>query len=915
MVLRRTLGLIALMALGVLINLQAPTVFFDIQLMLGSSMAVLALLLFGWSGLLVGAAALAVTLVRWGHPFELLIGMGQLIWLRWFLDNLNGGPSQQGNGRLVLAAIAYWLVVGIPAEILLFTQRLGVDLVRAFGLGLKEAVVAVLCVAIGLGAYVLWRIWRQRGRRVPLSARSITFVTVLLAVSLPGILITLILSGQLKATALQGQRQLLRQAAVDVAVAGRLPQGAPPEGMALRWTGGARGTASTDPLLFARLDRDYELETPSRTGLSGLELLVPRRTVPVLQASQQAYWQVRTGAVTVVQPAEPLIRRLDDTLLVPAFSLLGLLLLLAALVAEALATAVEGQFLGVIRPLQGQATTEPLPDLGHSAIRELQQLVALVNRRSRRIRELSSSLQQARDELAQTALAITEAIPVGTYTMVLRPGAPLAMFSFMSERFLEICGLQREAAAADPLQAFACVHPDDYDAWVALNADTFARKVPFRGQCRVVVAGQVRWILAESVPRDLPDGSTVWEGVISDISEQVEAEQKLRDQEQELRRMLSVLPIPVGSHRLADQQAVVFLNQRFLDTFGYTAEELPTLEAWAERAYPDPGYRREVMDTWHREVQRCIAHGSEVGPMELQVACKDGSRRDVILTATLRDDRMVGAFLDITERKRAEAALEQAFRREAELKEQQRRELESKLRTSLTAAAVAHEINQPLSTILINAQLLQAQLQQLPEGDARTALRPLLEVQIAEAGRIETTIEKMRMLLRNVQTEPTRLDLAEVVESARVYLRNLLSSNAVSLEVCGLDQPQWLLGDGPQLQISVVNLIRNAVEALSQAAVPQPRLRLSLERCSQAGGGHWLELRVADNGPGFADLQLEQLLLASSKPQGSGIGLFVASTAAQNHGGTLTLGRSDDLGGAEVLLRLPAPADGCRRAP
>jgi hypothetical protein len=93
-----------------------------------------------------------------------------------------------------------------------------------------------------------------------------------------------------------------------------------------------------------------------------------------------------------------------------------------------------------------------------------------VNRRTRRTRELSSSLQQARDELAQTALAITEAIPVGTYTMVLRPEADLAEFSFMSERFLQICGLERQAAQANPLNAFACVHPDDYDDWLALNA-------------------------------------------------------------------------------------------------------------------------------------------------------------------------------------------------------------------------------------------------------------------------------------------------------------------------------------------------------------------------------------------------------------------------------------------------------------
>jgi PAS domain S-box-containing protein len=603
----------------------------------------------------------------------------------------------------------------------------------------------------------------------------------------------------------------------------------------------------------------------------------------------------------VVQPAEPLIRRLDYELLLPSFSLMALLLVLAAVLAEALASAVERQFQGVIRPLQGQPNAEQLPDLGVSAIRELQLLVDLVNRRTHRTQELSNSLQQARDELAQAALAITEAIPVGTYTIVLRPGAELAQFSFMSERFLQICGLERGAAEANPLNAFACVHPDDHDDWLALNALTFAKKLRFKGQCRVVVNGQVRWILAESVPRDLADGSTVWEGVISDITEQVQAEQ-------ELRRMLRVLPIPVACTQLEATQPIVFLNQRFLDTFGYAADELPSVEVWAELAYPDPAYRQEVMERWADELDRCRAGAPELGPMELEVVCKDGSHRMVILTASLREELAVCTFLDVTERKRAEAALERAFRREADLKERQRLELEAKLRTSLTAAAVAHEIKQPLSAILLHSRLLRSRLEQLPDGQVRSLLQPLLEQQLGESERVVTTIEKMRMLLRNVQTEQQRLDLCNVIASTRLYLRPLFQRHGVSVVAGGLEQPQWLLGDASQLQMALSNLIRNAVEAISQGQVAEPCLQLSLERRTDSHGSPWLELRVADNGPGFADLQLEQLLLASTKPQGSGLGLFVVNAAVQIHGGSLRLGRSVELGGAEVLLRLPALA-------
>jgi PAS domain S-box-containing protein len=897
----RALALAGLAALAVLINLHAPTVFFDMQLMLGSGVAVLALLLFGWSGLLVGAAALGVTVVRWGHPFELLIGMGLLIWLRWFLLRFNGGPSQQTNGRIVLAAIGYWLLIGLPAEFVLFTLRFGVEPVKALGLGLKEAVVSVLSVALGLTSTLLWQSWRQRGSSGQLSARGITFAAVLLAVSLPAVLVTLILSNQLKATAIEAQFQQMTRLADKVELLGALPANSQVPGAAVLWRSPGGTERSSDPALFARLARHYQLDSSSRINRPGLELLVPNRQAPVLVSDQQAYWRVRAAAVTLVQPAAPLIHRLDYELLLPSFSLMALLLVLAAALAEALATAVERQFQGVIRPLQSQPNAEQLPDLGGSAIRELQLLVELVNRRTHRTRELSSSLQQARDELAQTALAITEAIPVGTYTMVLRPGTELARFSFMSERFLQICGLEREAAEANPLNAFACVHPDDYDDWLALNALAFEQKRRFKGQCRVLVNGQVRWILAESVPRDLADGSTVWEGVISDITEQVEAEQ-------ELRRLLNVLPLPVGSNRVDGQQEVLFVNQCFHDTFGYTLEEVPTLAAWAKRAYPDPVYRQQVMASWQREVQRCLASGGTLAPMDLEIVCKDGSRRSVILFATLREDRMVGAFLDVTERKRAEAALQQAFRREAELKERQRLELEAKLRTSLTAAAVAHEIKQPLSAVLLNARLLQARLEQLPDGPARSLLEPLLAQQVSESQRIVTTIEKMGMLLRNVQTDQQPIDLCDVVANTRLYLRPLLARHQVRIESRGLDQPQWLQGDASQLQMALANLIRNALESLSLAGVDEPRMRLALERHLDSHGSSWLELRLADNGPGFADLQLEQLLLASTKPQGSGLGLFVVNAAVQIHGGSVQLGASAELGGAEVLLRLPALA-------
>jgi PAS domain S-box-containing protein len=159
-------------------------------------------------------------------------------------------------------------------------------------------------------------------------------------------------------------------------------------------------------------------------------------------------------------------------------------------------------------------------------------LVSLVDITARRMAEAEA--RGAREELERAAYEVTENIPAGTYTMVLPPGGGMGRFSFMSTRFLEICGLERRAAEENPFNAFACVHPDDYQEWVRKNAECFEKKIPFSEECRVLAHGVERWILAESVPRERPDGTMVWEGVLTDITRRKTAEAELaRIREQE----------------------------------------------------------------------------------------------------------------------------------------------------------------------------------------------------------------------------------------------------------------------------------------------------------------------------------------------------------------------------------------------
>ena len=223
--------------------------------------------------------------------------------------------------------------------------------------------------------------------------------------------------------------------------------------------------------------------------------------------------------------------------------------------------------------------------------------------------------------------------------------------------------------------------------------------------------------------------------------------------------------------------------------------------------------------------------------------------------------------------------------------------LKLKLRSSLEAAAVAHEIKGPLSQILLSSQLLLNTDE--PGHPADDNCRHQLSGIARAAEQVLSTIEKMRCLLRNVQTSHQTLDLATVATSALLYVRPAAGKASVQLDSVGLDQPCWIEGDSAQLQIAVVNVLRNGIEALQPQAEPR---RLVLKLQSTGDGAH---LQIEDNGPGLPPRSDLIEPLSSAQPKGSGLGLFVVQTTMDNHGGRLILGRSTELGGASLTLIFP----------
>lgn len=361
----------------------------------------------------------------------------------------------------------------------------------------------------------------------------------------------------------------------------------------------------------------------------------------------------------------------------------------------------------------------------------------------------------------------------------------------------------------------------------------------------------------------------------------------------------------VGTAILCKDRRFLAMNERCAKILGYTDEDILG-RPWQQIIRP-------VDEPPHAEnFERLLGSKPDGFEIESRLARRDGSVISVMLsgrpsTANHQDSSQFYLnIIDITQRKQIESELAAALVREKELLKHQRDELETKLRTSLTAAALVHEIQQPLSSILLNCRLADDGLRTAPPSSIPAQLRTQLLSLKDEGERVSQSMERVRMLLRNVESNHTLIDFCLNIDSALVFLKNDLLAHQIRCHCIGTEKPCLITADGAQLQIAVVNLIRNAIQAMAAQAPSSRQIQIEL-----MDHGPRVQLRISDSGPGFpADYSRSTPyeLLRTTKPDGLGIGLFVVETAVTNHQGQVHLGRSASLGGADVLLDLPRGA-------
>jgi PAS domain S-box-containing protein len=385
------------------------------------------------------------------------------------------------------------------------------------------------------------------------------------------------------------------------------------------------------------------------------------------------------------------------------------------------------------------------------------------------------------------------------------------------------------------------------------------------------------------------NGNRVFTGFIRDISERRQAEEALRASERDLSLIIETIPGLVWC--AAPDGELNYLNQRILDYTGTSAGAWAQL-GWKNLLHPDDA--EPTAQAW--------AHAVATG-QPLQVQCRfrrsDGVYRWFrALGQAARDSeggvaRWYGLLIDIDDRKNMEEALRSSQAR-----------LSRAIQTATVgefAAAVAHEVNQPLAAVVTNGQACLRWLAAQPPGMAKA--QEAAERIVRDGKEAGEVVRRIRSLFKQAAVEKIELDLNEVIREVLHLLSGETTRKRVAVETDLGQDLAPIAGDRVQLQQVIFNLLLNGIDAMDSVEDGPKTLFISSKR----PGPETVLVEVRDSGTGLKDPDKIFEAFFTTKENGMGMGLAICRSIIDAHHGRLWAASGEGVG-ATFSFTLPVRA-------
>jgi PAS domain S-box-containing protein len=381
-----------------------------------------------------------------------------------------------------------------------------------------------------------------------------------------------------------------------------------------------------------------------------------------------------------------------------------------------------------------------------------------------------------------------------------------------------------------------------------------------------------------------------------------ELELKVRERTAELRRNEVYLTEAqklsrTGSFGWNVKSGDLFWSDESFRIFGYDKALSPTVDMALQRVHPDD------LALVQRTIDRASSDGEDI-ELEYRLLLPDGTVKNIrVVARAVRDAagqlEFNGALMDVTAAKRAE---EELIRAHAELARAARVTTLGEL-----TASIAHEINQPLGAMVANGNAGLAWLKRAtPDvAQARDAFTSIVD----DGLRAAEVIESIRAMFKNADQEKTPIDINKLVRDMLGLMLGELRANHVSVETKLDDNLPDVRGNRVQLQQVILNLIRNAIEAMRSVTNRARVLRIGSAIHERDG----VLVSVEDSGTGLNPKDTARIFdsFFTTKPQGTGMGLSISRSIIQGHQGRLWATSGTDQGAVfNVLLPAARPADG-----